>query len=113
MKKVAVMIDAGFFSKKFRGANNNKYPWAKHVAEFVKNCIDEDEELFRAYYYDCPPFEGKIIEPLSGREIEYKTSTATQTAKRMQSELSRCDYLAFRRGYLSFDGWKLKYEILQ
>jgi uncharacterized LabA/DUF88 family protein len=113
MKQVAVMIDAGFFSKKFREANN-KYPWAKHVVEFAKQCVVKDEEeLFRIYYYDCPPFEDNIKEPLSGRLIEYKSMPQTLIAKRFQSELSKSNYVAFRKGYLSFDGWILKQESLE
>jgi uncharacterized LabA/DUF88 family protein len=114
MKQVTVMIDAGFFSKKFREANDNMYPWAKHVVEFAKNCVIKDEEeLFRIYYYDCPPFEGIIKEPLSGKEIEYKSQPQTLIAKRFQSELSKSDYVALRKGYLSFDGWVLKQECLE
>lgn len=107
------MIDAGFFSKKFREANSGKYPWAKHVVEFAKNCVlDKEEELFRIYYYDCPPFDQKINEPITGNEIDYSIKSSTLIAKRFQSELSTSDHVAFRKGYLSFDGWKLKHDSL-
>ena len=69
--------------------------------------------MFRVYYYDCPPFDKKIKEPVSDNEIDYKSRIATITAQRVQSELSKSDYIAFRKGYLSFDGWRLKDKSLQ
>ncbi len=107
MKQVAIMIDAGFFKKKFQEKNSNKFPYAKHIIEFSKKCIEKDEELFRVYYYDCPPFDKEIKQPVSKTPIDYSKSKAFEAANRFQQELAKSDYIAFRKGSLSFEGWAI------
>ncbi len=101
------MLDAGFVGYNLYRLLNKQYPTADDYCDYAAACVAEDEELFRIYYYDCPPYDRKETNPVSGRQIDFG---ATPTARRNQS---LCDaialkpHVAFRRGVLSFDGWSL------
>ena len=66
--KVNVLIDGGFFARKFLELNN-RHPKSKDVISEVGKAMDlvraktngeTSDILFRIYYYDCEPF-GKTI----------------------------------------------------
>ena len=45
--------------------------------------------------------------PISAEEIDYAQSKMARARKQMLAELVKKDYIAFRRGMLSFDGWQI------
>lgn len=106
MKKVAVMLDGGFVLKSLK-KKLNRFPSAKETLDFSMSCINKDEELLRIYYYDCPPYGLKQINPLSGQKIDFSVSPLFNQQKSFQDQLSRMDHIAFRRGVLGFYGWKI------
>ena len=83
--KVNILIDGGFFERKFFEANKRPATAADVVATtndamallIKKTAGDTKDILFRVYYYDCKPF----------------------------GEMKQ-DKFAVRLGELSFDGWK-------
>lgn len=113
MKSVSILLDGGFVTKKLYTLLGNRQPTAHEVLNFSKCCLKEDEELFRIYYYDCPPYEKKITNPISREEIDFSTTEVCGQKKSLQDSLAVTDYIAFRRGVLSFDGWVLKRKALK
>lgn len=114
--KVAILIDGGFFVQMFKKNNRNIMPKRSDVERTINgimsevqrisggNCIDD---LFRTFYYDCPPF-GKTVKDMSGRDIDFsKKSVFTEQTAYLNS-LRFIDQFALRLGELSFSGWKLK-----
>jgi uncharacterized LabA/DUF88 family protein len=101
MKRVAVLIDGGFLRKKLQSVEADK------VYDFACGLLVEGEELFRIYYYDSPPFEGKRTHPISSKTFNFKDTRVHAENSRMLRDLSLKDHVAFRAGKLKFRGWRL------
>ena len=78
MSKTAVLVDGGFYRKRAIALWGNKTP--KHRAEELNKCIfkhlgkkDEDcnRELYRIFYYDCPPVSKKVYHPKLGKTVDF------------------------------------------
>jgi uncharacterized LabA/DUF88 family protein len=71
------------------------------------------KELFRIYYYDAPPYEGKVRNPISGAIVNYATTTQANQNKSLIDGLELEPDFAVRRGVLKHSGWKLSPPALQ
>jgi uncharacterized LabA/DUF88 family protein len=105
--KVAVLLDGGFVVKRLKYFLDGEYPSAAQVLEFAHRCVADDEELFRIYYYDCPPFEGTSTNPVSKEEVDFNKTAVHAQLGRLQEELAVADDVAFRQGALNLNGWRL------
>jgi len=94
------MIDGGFLRVAARKAGKSYDP--DFIEAFSRVCSAPDEELFRALYYDCAPYQGQQRLPVSGL-----TQTFAGSDQWLQ-ELAKRDLIAVRRGVLKFRGYKLK-----
>ncbi|MHA1491728.1 MAG: NYN domain-containing protein [Promethearchaeota archaeon] len=107
MKKVAVIVDGGFVRKTFQKYfKNSNVPTANQIVELSNRILKDDEELFRIYYYDCPPFEKDLKKPIS-KDI-FKDEMFINSGKVFISTLKKREHLAYRRGELKFGGWAIK-----
>lgn len=110
-RTVAVFVDAGFFVRKFTKIADPKmtadpkrlakamwHYWIKHVDR--KN----GEELYRIYFYDCPPLTHKAHHPISNRLIDFSKSEITKYNNAFHEELLHQPYVACRMGHLSTVG---------
>jgi len=70
MKKTALLVDGGFLLPMLK-ERMRRDPSAADIYEFGLKTLEANEELFRFYYYDCPPFEGSLRHPISGQETDY------------------------------------------
>ena len=104
MKKSAIMLDAGYLKPQL-GKALRSFPTARNVIDFTNKCIQPDEELFRVYYYDCPPYEGQSINPISRAQIDFSKTRACNREKSLQDALAIQDHIAFRKGSLMLKGW--------
>jgi hypothetical protein len=109
-KLVAVLIDGGFLMPKLSHKIKGRKITAQDILKFATDCINGDEELFRIYYYDCPPFNRRVTNPLSGEELDFKATSVDQDKVDLQKELETLDYVIFRSGELKAEGWKIKYK---
>jgi len=108
---VAILIDGSFFWMKHLEARLGQPP----VAENVKQACDlimadpefANDRLFRAYYYDSPPYGGKAVHPISQREIEFCTTEQYRIKNEYLDLLRRMPRMALRLGSLAMQGWKL------
>jgi uncharacterized LabA/DUF88 family protein len=112
-KQVAVLLDGGFVQKRLYSLLARKMPTAKEILSFAGKCVASDEELFRIYYYDCPPFGGALTHPMSGTTKDFSTTAVFAARTKLLDVLAHSDHVAFRGGVLSTDGWKLKYRAQQ
>ena len=107
-KSTAVLIDGGFLLRQLKQASKDKtHATAADIYNFANKTLASDEELFRMYYYDCPPYEGTQTNPISNSTHDYATAPYTRARKAMLSNLTLRDHVAFRKGQLSFDGWQI------
>ena len=108
MKKTAVLLDLGFVLYKLRGALGGKAVTADNVHHFARECIADDEELFRIYCYHCKPYGGIKRHPLTGQQINFAATPTYEGMAKLIRELELKDGVAFRAGELSLDGWRIK-----
>ena len=114
MKKVAVLLDGGFVLSNLYRLLDKRLPNALEVWEYAQACVRRaDEELFRIYYYDCPPYEGSEMNPLSGEVIDFSRTRTSHQRSQLHEELSLMDWVAFRRGVLAFNGWRLNRKSME
>ena len=86
--KVNILIDGGFYVQKFKeregrlpNANDIENEIAVIMAETQKKTgADCKDILFRVFYYDCSPFDGKVKKPGDTVETDY-SQTKAYTAK--------------------------------
>lgn len=75
-KRTAILVDGGYY--RVRSADL----WGKKSAndranELYKYCMlhitepEEPRELYRIFYYDCPPMTRTLRHPLTGAEVDY------------------------------------------
>lgn len=109
-EKAALLIDGGFVKKKLQKFNH-RFPTVADVTTFVTTTFAKPAlagvSLFRVYFYDAPPYEGKAANPISGGVINFSgTVQASQNQALLQSLELQANF-AVRRGTLTLTGWKL------
>lgn len=107
MKKTAILLDMGFVILKLKYALGKRLPTAIEIRQFAMKCLEKDEEIFRIYCYDCPPYGEKQTHPLSRKSIDFSTTPTFTSRSKINNDLKIMDNIAFRSGELSFDGWVL------
>jgi uncharacterized LabA/DUF88 family protein len=107
----AILIDGSFFWMKHLEARLGQPPAAESVRLACERIMEDVEfaqdRLFRAYYYDSPPYGGKATHPISGREIEFSTTEQYRTKNEYLDQLRRMPRMGLRLGSLAMQGWKL------
>ena len=98
--KTAVLIDGGHLRVLARQARHTYDP--DFIEKVAHRCVEADENLVRALYYDCAPFSGKVKKPVSGEMHEFTGSDG------WLRDLAARDLIAARRGVLKFRGFKPK-----
>lgn len=109
-KRVAVLLDGGFVQKRLYALLSRKMPTAQQILAFANECVNADEELFRIYYYDCPPFGGALTHPMTGQSEDFSATPVFAARTALLDELAHSDHVAFRGGVLNAAGWKPKYR---
>lgn len=104
MKKTAILLDMGFVFHKLKTALSRQ-PTAVEIRQFALKCLEKDEEIFRIYCYDCPPYGEKQTHPLSKRLVDFSSTPTFSSRTKIIADLKIMDNIAFRTGELSFDGW--------
>jgi uncharacterized LabA/DUF88 family protein len=109
MKKTALLIDGGWFSKGLGKILNLPKGWPS-AAQVVKNASAVlnvgEEELFRIFYYDCEPFGREVTNPVDGSKTNYQLMSAYAARKQFFFDLGQTEFVALRRGDLKARGWE-------
>lgn len=98
--KVAILIDGGHLRVIVRKASiryNSDY-----IEKVARACAKGSEDIFRIFYYDCPPFVGEAKLPVSGQKKIFTGNDG------WLKELASKDQFAVRHGVLKFRGFKPK-----
>jgi uncharacterized LabA/DUF88 family protein len=106
MKKTALLIDGGWFSKGLGKILNlpNGWPNAAQVVNNARAVLEKDEELFRIFYYDCEPFGREVTNPVDGSKVDYRLMRAYSARKQFFFDLGQTGFVALRRGELKARG---------
>lgn len=116
--KVAVMIDGGYFVKRFNSLfNEDKSMSGEEVAECLYRLAHRHfrkiDYLYRIFYYDCLPFDKKHHYPISNRSIDFSKSSAYRFRVELINALKRKRKLALRMGKLKEGGWRIRPDRLK
>lgn len=108
-EKVAILLDGGFVKKKLTARND--VVTVEKITDLCSRIMSDErlagKELFRVYYYDAPPFEGKSLNPISGKEIDFSSTPQANVNRRLIDSLELQPDFAVRRGEIFLSGWKL------
>ena len=104
--KVAILVDGGFYRKrafhfwgdkspKERARELQNYCW-KHITKEKQGA-----ELYRIFYYDCPPSGKKVFHPLSKKTVDLSLTDQYEWTEQFFNELRHQRKFALRLGRLA------------
>ncbi len=97
--KIAVMLDGGHVRVHARKSGKTFDP--DYIEKIGHACVGAGEVIHRIMYYDCAPFSGSAILPVSGRRKQFNSSDE------WLKKLSHKDLFSVRLGVLKFRGYIL------
>ena len=111
MKKIAILIDGGWFTKAIECSIPAQLPRGVTADVIYKNAVSvvesKTEEIVKIFYYDSSPHEKKESNRISQVVSDYAATSANQARKRLFKELGKRDFVALRRGVVEPRGWTL------
>ncbi len=125
MTKTAVLIDGGYFLKRFPACyptrnRSDAAQVARTAFQMATAHLQESigkgdratvlrHDLYRIFFYDCPPLTKKAQFPVSRRSIDFSRHDVAIFRTALHEELKRLRKTALRLGHLSENGeWKLR-----
>jgi len=103
--RIAILLDGGFVKKKLH-ERLGRFPTVADIVGFSSTLMTQqrlrDARLFRAYYYDAPPFEGTARNPIDGAVLNFiarlrRNRMRRSRASRVESPELRATPHDFRR----------------
>ena len=105
MIKTAILVDGGFYKVRAHHFAGDKSPEAraKELSDYCWAHINDqkDAELYRIFYYDCPPVSKKIFHPLTKAQVDLGKSPHFAWMNNFFDELKKKRKFALRMGRLS------------
>lgn len=103
--KVAILIDGGFFVKRFNALyNKSRNMSGTEVANYLYTMahrhVGENNTLYRIFYYDCHPISKKVHNPITKRPIDFSKSDEYKFREELIEELKKKRKVALRIGEL-------------
>lgn len=110
----AILIDAGFAKRKIQKEVKPKTVSATEFNQLVENIkrhpLLQHKHLYRVFYYDAPPADGQLTNPIDGSTMDLSASDTARNNKRLLEDLKKQPFFALRMGQASTNGgsWKIK-----
>lgn len=120
----AVLIDGAYFVKRFRSIE----PHNAYDAERAADCAfrwaiahlrepgggGRRRDLYRIFFYDCPPLDKKLQNPISKKGVDFSKSAEALFRLELHDRLRAKRKVALRLGHLANDTpWTLKPQVIQ
>ncbi len=107
-KKTAILVDGGFFLKRYKSIVRNKnLDPTKTANDLWTMCIrhltqakGEEYDLYRIFYYDCLPYDKKQHNPVTGKSIDFSKTDQYKFQTSFFEELRKKRKVALRLGVL-------------
>ncbi|WP_119965512.1 NYN domain-containing protein [Simplicispira lacusdiani] len=122
----AILIDGAYFVKRFRTIEPHNAYNATRAAEFAFRCaiahlsepgqkpIPKRRDLYRIFFYDCPPLDKKLHNPITQRAVDFAKSPEAQFRLALHDLLRDKRKVALRLGHLASDTpWTIKPQVIQ
>ena len=126
MIKVAILVDGAFFIKRLRFLYHNKPSFNPYDAAYFakelhtialkhlnwkKRECEMDERLYRILYYDCPPLDKRVHNPINMKCMDFSKSREAIFRIELFNQLKKLRKVALRLGSIKDHmGWVLKAE---
>lgn len=107
MTKTAILVDGGWMALELAKLLGVKYASADQIYTYAKSVLHADEELYRFFYYDAEPYNGKAKNPISKQEKDFSSTKSANARRRFFEELVAKPQVALRLGTVSYHDWKL------
>lgn len=117
--KVAVLIDGGFFVKRFNSLYNQDRRFsgadvARHLYTMAHKHVGVNNTLYRIFYYDCYPLSKKAHNPISGKPVDFSKTPEFKFREELLEELKRMRKVALRIGTLKDNNnWHLYPKVVK
>jgi uncharacterized LabA/DUF88 family protein len=107
-KRTAILVDGGFFLKRYRSINKiKKLDPARTANDLWEMCLKhltqakgETFDLYRILYYDCLPYVKKQHNPVTGKSIDFSKTDQYKFQFEFLEELKKKRKMALRLGVL-------------
>lgn len=120
----AILIDGAYFIKRFRAIEPDNAYDARRAADVVhrwallhligKRDKKEKRSLYRIFFYDCPPLDKKMHNPISHKLIDFSKSQEAVFRLDLHAKLLQKRKVALRLGHISSDvRWTLKPDAIE
>ncbi len=117
--KIAVMIDGGFFVKRFRVLYDKDKQMsgtevAEHLYTMAMRHVGEKNTLYRIFYYDCYPLDKKAHNPITKKAIDFKRTPEYEFKMDLLNALKQKRKVALRMGTLKDNHvWQLRPRVVK
>jgi uncharacterized LabA/DUF88 family protein len=114
--KIAIFIDGGFFIKRYNYLyNKNKTKSPEEVSNDIYTLahhhVGRENYLYRIFYYDCPPFDKRVHNPVDKKCIVFGNTQEAIFRREIHEFLKQKRKVALRLGYLKDSGnWQIRPE---
>ena len=103
-------VDGGFIQKVL-GARRGHFPTAKDVLAECDRIVGHDAvsecDLLRIYYYDAPPAQVAMTNPIDGSILELQSTDRCREAMKLHADLMSAPNVALRMGEVLVGGWRV------
>lgn len=119
--KTAILVDGGFYRRRAQKLFGDK-PAAERATELIDYCKrhlksdqSETRELYRIFYYDCPPMGKKLYHPLLKKQVDFSKSELHTWMTAFLEELKSKRKVALRMGVLADEQahYSLRYDSIK
>lgn len=111
MTPTAILIDGAFFLHRYRRIFGRAHSPARIAKTLRRMCVahlDDRADLYRIFFYDCPPLTKKAHNPISGEAVDFSRTREFAFRTEFHRELVKQRKVALRLGRLSERGsWAL------
>lgn len=121
MLRTAIMVDGGYYRKRAERMGKQRLSGEDRAKELAAYCAehisgtfakDEERRLYRIFYYDCPPYSGTIVHPLTNEKISMADSPTYEWTTRFFETLKKQRKFALRMGRVQHVDFQLKPTVL-
>ncbi|MFO6418580.1 NYN domain-containing protein [Hylemonella sp. W303a] len=116
----AILIDGAYFIKRFRSIEPHNALDPVRASEFAFRCAiahlsdgGRRRDLYRIFFYDCPPLEKKLHNPITKKGVDFSKSGEAIFRLKLHDLLRAKRKVALRLGHLANDTpWTIKPNVI-
>ena len=120
MSKTAILVDGGFYRRRIQHlyGQHTATETADALSVYCRRHLRErsgEHELYRIYYYDCPPADKQVYHPLLHKVVNLKEKSTYGWSIDFLNSLKRKRKFALRLGILDVENtiYTLRYDAVK